>query len=208
MTEPRRSKLALAIKIYLDVAWWACLAAVVPLAVILPILAFAQIEEPVEMSVLARFHIEGAADGADPGASPAATGDVRGQGMLRIPSRDKTAWASQIIGILAVLAVLLYVLRHLRGVLKTVRAGQPFDRRNAGRIRNVGLVVVGWNLLTPFAKYWVGKLVLAGVRLPGVELLPPIDFRPDALFLGLAILVLAEIFHRASRLQQEQDLTV
>ena len=68
--------------------------------------------------------------------------------------------------------------------------------------------MVGWNLAAPLAKYGVGKAVLSGVRLPGVELMPPIDFRPDALFLGLAFLVLAEIFHRASLLQRDQDLTV
>jgi hypothetical protein len=208
MTHPRKSKLALAIKIYLDVTWWICLIAIVPLVLILLFFLFAQIEEPVEMRVLARFQLTGSALAAAPAAGPAETGQVRGQGLLRIPQVDKTALVLQFLGAIVVLAVVLYVLRHLRALLRSVREGRPFDPRNARRIRDVGLAVVGCNLLAPIAKYAVGKVVLDGVRLPGVVLKPPLDFQPDGLFLGLAILVLAEVFHRASLLQQDQNLTV
>jgi hypothetical protein len=208
MTQPRTSKLALAIKIYLDVAWWACLIAIVPLVLMLPVFLFAQVEEPVEMGVLARFQLTGSALAAAPAAGPVETVQVRGQGLLRIPQDDKTALFLQILAVIVVLAVVLYVLRHLRALLRSVREGRPFEPGNARRIRDVGLAVVGWNLLAPVAKYAVGKVVLDGVRLPGVALKPPLDFQPDGLFLGLSILVLAEVFRRASLLQQDQNLTV
>lgn len=45
-----------------------------------------------------------------------------------------------------------------------------------------------------------------GVR--GLRLEPPFDFRVETLFLGLAILVLAEVFQQAIELQADQSLTV
>ena len=90
----------------------------------------------------------------------------------------------------------------------TVAGGAPFVPDNVTRIKIVGWVVVAWQMLVPLAKYLVGRALVGELTIQGITLRPPIDFNPDALFLGLAILVLAEIFRQASELQREQSLTV
>jgi hypothetical protein len=93
-------------------------------------------------------------------------------------------------------------------VFTSLATGEPFSPRNPGRIRRVGLVVVGWRALAPFLKYFGALAVLGRLEVRGLVLKPPIDFNPDALILGLAIVVLAEVFQRATVLQREQSLTV
>ena len=67
---------------------------------------------------------------------------------------------------------------------------------------------MGWQPVVPLAKYSVGRLLVGELTIRVITLKPPIQFNPDALFLGMAILVLAEIFRQASDLQREQSLTV
>jgi hypothetical protein len=211
MTEPKRSKLAVAIRIYLEVVWWACIVGIVALLLVLPILMVVidDVDEPLDMKLLARFQVV-APVAADASGTPETTfpPPIRGQGELRVFNNSRTAWTLQIVGMLVVLGVVLYALWHLRALMRSVLAGTPFLPENASRIRKVGLVVVAWSLLTPFAKYFVGAAMIEGVHVPGILLKPPIEFNPDVLFLGLAIIVLGEIFRQASLLQRDQSLTV
>ena len=209
MNKPPSSMLAMAVKIYLDIGWYAGLVGIALLLLITPffLVALPSMSETPDLSVLARFAFDTGREGeALSGADP--EGLLRGQGELRLFTRSRIAWSWFLASIVTVLAVTLFIFWQLRRVMRSVLAGRPFASKNAWRIRIVGFVVVISQLAVPLAKYLIGRVILAEVALEGLALRPPIDVEPNGLFLGLAIVVLGEIFHRAAQLQREQSLTV
>ena len=210
MTTDRPPRFARAVKFYLDLLWVALLIGLVGLLIVTPVtlIALPDTEEPVKMSVLTHFVVA-----PDATAIQAARGYfpgqlAYGQGTLRVACDSRRAWALNLLGTFLVLGVAFYAVRHLRALLRDVLAGQPFTPRNALRIRTLGFVLVGWQVLAPILKFTVGGMIIREISVEGLVLKPPLDFRPDALFLGLAIVVLGEIFHRGARLQHDQSLTV
>ena len=209
MNQTPKSMLAMAVKIYLDIGWYAGLVGVVLLLLITPffLAALPSMSETPDLSVLARFAFDTGLEGnALSGADP--EGLIRGQGELRLYTRSRLAWSWFLASIVTVLAVTLFVFWQLRRVMRSVLAGRPFASRNAWRIRVVGFVVVASQLVAPLAKYLVGRVILAEVAVEGLALRPPLDIEPGGLFLGLAIVVLGEIFNHAAQLQREQSLTI
>jgi hypothetical protein len=206
----RSTLLAKTIKVYLDLMWFLLLAAGAVLAIATPfvILSAPEIEDS-DIRVAVRFALdEDALSGSSPRSDEVVPVRVQGQGVLQLKSASRTVWAGFLLSSLVTLAAALVVLYQLRALFRSVVSGVPFTPDNARRARTVGWVVVAWQLIAPVAKYLVGANLVGELHIRGITLKPPIDFNPDALFLGMAILVLAEIFRRASVLQQEQALTV
>jgi Na+/melibiose symporter-like transporter len=103
-------------------------------------------------------------------------------------------------------AVFLWIIYHLRKLLKTVEQGNPFERRNPVWIRHIAYGFLFW---IPFqvietimskgisytfkTDYWVGVLFFK-IMLP--------------LFIGMVILVIARVFEAGVRMQQDQSLTI
>ena len=214
MTNPKDkhgSRLAKAIKIYLDVLCFVgILAAVAFLALFAMVIpALPNAPSAPDMDVLLRFALEDEAlQQTTPGADAPELLPVEGEGMLRLYSRSRRAWALYLGLVEAAVVVVLYAVWQLRAVFKSVVAGHPFSPDNASRVKKIGWVVIGWNVVAPFAKYFNGVAFLADHSVAGLVLEPPIEVDVISLFLGLAILVLGEVFHQASRLQRDQSLTV
>lgn len=202
--------LARVIKGYLDFAFYALWVIGLALLIMTPFVIYsAPGIEDADIKVAVRFTIdESALAGSSPRSDDVVPSVVNGQGDLQVRSASRVVWAGFMITMLLVLVVWLVVLRQLRALLRTMAGGTPFVPENVTRIKTVGWVVVGWQMLVPLAKYLVGKALVGELTIRGITLRPPIDLNPDALFLGLAILVLAEIFRQASELQREQSLTV
>jgi hypothetical protein len=202
--------LARVIKGYLDLCWFVLLIAGIVLLVATPfVIVGAPGIDDSDIRVAVRFTVdESALAGSSPRSDDVVPVLVRGQGDLRVSSASRLVWAGFMVSNLVILAVLLVVLHQLRALFRSVAGGAPFTPENAKRIRRVGWLVVAWQLIAPLTKYIVGLALVGELSIRGITLRPPIDFNPDALFLGLAILVLAEIFRQASVLQHEQSLTV
>lgn len=214
MTNPKDkhgSRLPKAIKIYLDVLCFVGIVAAVAFlalfAMVIPALPNAPAAP--DMDVLLRFALEDEAlQQTTPGANAPELLPVRGDGMLALYSRSPRAWALYLGLVEAAVVVMLYAVWQLRAVFKSVVAGMPFSLDTASRVKKIGWVVIGWNVVAPFAKYFNGVAFLAEHSVEALILEPPIDVDVNSLFLGLAILVLGEVFHQAARMQQEQSLTV
>lgn len=107
----------------------------------------------------------------------------------------------------------LTVIRQLKQVFASLTSGQPFLRSNVHRIRVIGwLLIAAWCLEHAWEWGLVAHmrttLTLAG-RVPEVPTAFIIhDIRPEMLFVGAAVLVLAEIFRLGASLQEEQALTI
>lgn len=102
----------------------------------------------------------------------------------------------------------LAVIHQLRRVFASLRGGTPFTIDNAKRVRAIGRLIIIGTVANAAVCTWVGRLMLANVVSPGVELNAKVGLNLGGVFVGLVILVLGEIFRRGAELQADQDLTV
>jgi hypothetical protein len=194
-----------ALKIYLDVMFWLLLIPGCILVVMMPFVVFnAPKIEDADVQIPVRFSIdEEALMGSAPRSDLVVPFRVEGCGGLEVSSASRVVWAGFLLSIILILAVAAFVLHQLRALLRTVSGGDPFHPRNARRIKIVGWVVIAWQLVVPPVQYLVANTFVGQISVRGITLKPPVDFRIEALFLGMAILVLAEIFRQASALKRE-----
>ena len=212
--EMRGGKIAKLVKIYLDLGWWVFAAAafvLIPLAGLVNLAMEPGTPDPKEWGfpVLVRVTIDESrllpVEPEEAGEYSALAG---GQGELRIRTRSKPV-AALVFGLAEVMFLMVFfIYGQLRCVFRSVLRGRPFVEANARRIRRVGLALVCWSLVMPLIEYFATLPVLREVHVNGLILRPPIDLNFELLFVGLAILVLAEIFRQASDLQRDQSLTV
>ncbi|MDO1560143.1 DUF2975 domain-containing protein [Brevundimonas sp. 2R-24] len=104
--------------------------------------------------------------------------------------------------LVAYFGVFILIVRRLRRIVATVQVGDPFEPRNAQRLRQVGGLLAVASL---------GQYLL---RLIGAHFLPNAVTRQDLSdlmtpgFAVLAIFVLAEVFREGARLRTEAELTI
>ena len=98
-------------------------------------------------------------------------------------------------------AVILYLLMR---ILEPVGAGEPFHLKMPNRLRMMGCAVVIGSLLRTF--FCAALLNWGAVNESGVHFSWAIDF--DAIFMGIVLVVLAEVFRRGYVLKTESELTV
>lgn len=93
---------------------------------------------------------------------------------------------------------------YVRRVLLAIERGEPFIRRNAGRlVRVAGLVLFG-GAVPPWLSWWGGREVLAHLELSRDLVLPPgghLGF--TGLLFALVVLAAAEVFRRGRRLAED-----
>jgi hypothetical protein len=105
-------------------------------------------------------------------------------------------------------AIFLWIVWHLRKLMHSMKEGKTFIPDNPARIRKIGYAVLLW---APIEVIFYGS-ILRSVAWKIKPLLSlsgmPLRIFLEMVFFGLAILVIAEVFDRGVKLQQEQDLTV
>ncbi len=102
----------------------------------------------------------------------------------------------------------LIILYQLRKFFDTLVAGSPFVSENARRLRLIGLVIVAVEIFRVLLVFGQSLYLRAHIATIGISLRN--DPRPHlgVLFLGLVMLVIAEVFRRGTELHEEQQLTV
>lgn len=108
-------------------------------------------------------------------------------------------------------ALALLIMYHLRGFLESLKTGNPFIKKNAGKIRIIGLYIIGVEILRflsvfGFILYLKNKISITGSWIYWDSFKSHFD--PGTLFLGFVILVIAEIFRLGAKLKEEQELTI
>ena len=130
------------------------------------------------------------------------------QASLRFPPRGGMFFAANLAVVIGALAVLLWLLAQLRGLFRALRDGQPFAPSNATRVRRIAWVlmaseVVRAGIVYAENSYVASHFVATGLRF---EAQPHLNF--FAIFSGLVILVISEVFRTGTRLDEDQSLTV
>ncbi|MDF1594839.1 MAG: DUF2975 domain-containing protein [Acidimicrobiia bacterium] len=110
--------------------------------------------------------------------------------------------------ILAGLAAAFIALILMRRIFSTMMVGTPFLPENARRIRWLGYMVIGGALVEQIIEIGLGLLVLNSISSTGLDIDYHFDLNLAAVFVGLIILALAEVFRHGTALQADADLTV
>jgi hypothetical protein len=163
----------------------------------------------VGLAVPAAFRMETDTHGVT--ASPFGVENVHlenARGSLRFSPRSSVVVAGSAAVLIAVLALVMWVLGQLRAVFRTLGAGQPFVAANATRIRRIAYAVIFGELARAFLAYFGMHYAMTHFSLQGLRLEARSDLNVVAIVCGLIILVIAEVFREGTRLEEEQSLTV
>jgi hypothetical protein len=120
--------------------------------------------------------------------------------MLRGTEARWWIWAMELVS-RTCHAVVLYLLMR---ILEPAGAGEPFNPKTPNRLRMIGCVVVIGSLLRTV--FCAELLNMGSVSGSGARFSWAIDF--DAVFMGILLVVLAEVFRRGYALKTESELTV
>lgn len=103
----------------------------------------------------------------------------------------------------AYLASVMIILNRLRLVFATLTRGDPFQPENVGRLRIVGLALIGLE-----AAGWLVRLAFlwAAPEAPSSSGLFAINL--TSWFAVMAVFVLAEVFREGARLRTDAELTI
>lgn len=121
---------------------------------------------------------------------------------------DRT-WIASLVAVPFVVLI-AYVLGQLRAIFGSLQTDAPFIAGTARRLRRVGAALLLYEglrvaiTLTVIAPAIESLRPLAGGAVIQASAFPHLGL----LFLAAAVLVLADVFRRGARLQDEQDLTV
>lgn len=114
------------------------------------------------------------------------------------------------------LLVVAFMLAQLWLLLRAAAHDAPFTDQVVRRLRIIGIVLIGWELVEPFLwlvlspKAWDYGLVSAGAQGVGLQLgsMEPGGPELTRMVFGVLLLLLAQVFRRGAELQREQELTV
>ncbi len=108
-------------------------------------------------------------------------------------------------------AVFLYILLQLRHILASLTEGNPFTLKNAKRIRIIGIVIIGGELLISLVMIGFAMIINASVDIRGFQLIWMkliFEISLPTIFLGIVVLIIAEIFRLGVRMREDQELTI
>lgn len=117
----------------------------------------------------------------------------------------------KVIGVLIILPYYLtsiYIVKQLRDIVQTIDVQNPFAKENAARIRVVGILIFVFQAIETGGRLAMSGFADSMVVPTGFNLNGRIEFNEGLLFVGMAMIVLSEVFRHGSRLREEQSLTV
>jgi len=214
MQEVPRSRLAAALRIWVDVVLVVVALAVVGLTVWLALSSFQLIRNGdgavwvgIGTSSLVPVHrLEVAGGDGEPAVSEPTL--VKARGELRFRTRRFDLMLLSFLPMLLIAGAVLAGGWQLRQVLAAVARGAPCDAANPRRIAGIGWIIVAVTALEPVLGYVPAALVLREVSVQNIDLAPVLMLDNETLLIGLLVLVLSVVFREGVRLHEEQSLTV
>ncbi len=140
--------------------------------------------------------------------------DIEGAGLLETKGTlgIRTGSRGLVLGYVALIGhwvvLLIAVLYQIRRLLRVLAAGRPFASDNAGRVRMIGYLLIGIELLRTVLLLVISSIAKANINVAGLTI--ESSFRPNLglLLAGGAVLLIAEVFRQGSAMHEEQSLTV
>ena len=109
---------------------------------------------------------------------------------------------------LIILGLAIWLIYNLRIVISTLVKREPFIKGNAIRIRNIGIICIIHELIRSFILFNEAWFIKNKFLIFGRPISLKFDLNIETIFLGLVIIVIAEIFRIGTQLKEEQELTI
>jgi hypothetical protein len=183
--------------ILLIVAW---LAAVV----LIPIAALTG--TPVDLGVPVSFTPKSATivlPGGTSGEITSAVGTLQFKAVFSLPTA-----ALALLGMSLLFLPAAWCLRLVCRVLSDIAFGSAFLSANAGRLRTVGLILIGGAFAWAAYAWVLGTFLARNAQVTGITIVPQFHVSGVALLTAVLVIVLASVWRHGSQLQTEADLTV
>jgi hypothetical protein len=136
--------------------------------------------------------------------------EFSGQTIVNIDTSNLYAWYLFVIvsEISAILAI--YVTTLFRNIVISLQSNKSFTQENTHRIKHIGFVIITWNLVNPIIQYFGWGAVVDAITFntQGIQLYPAFELNLIALLIGLMLLLLSGMFKEATKIKQEQELTI
>jgi hypothetical protein len=140
------------------------------------------------------------------GVETASLTDVTGTLQFAPPSRRMLI--APMLMIVVMLAIVIWVLEHLRAVFRSLRGDQVFAPANVRHVKRVGWAVILAEPVRAAFTYSSHAYARSHFVGDGLRFATDLDLNLGTIFSGLVILVLAEIFRAGTRLDEDQSLTI
>lgn len=136
--------------------------------------------------------------------------EFSGQGIVNIDTSSLFAWYLFLVISEISAVVAIYVAALLRSMVFTLLSNTAFNNENPQRIKKIGIVIIAWNLLNPLLQYFGWGAVVNEISFnnTGLQLYPAFELNIIALLIGLMMLLLSSLLNEASKIKQEQELTI
>ena len=124
--------------------------------------------------------------------------------------KDPPAWLRiiYILFNLMMFGVVAFVIFLLRKVFSTIKAGEPFERKNGSRIKQIAIFLLLAQLVKFFEYLFAHYVLLMNTHNGSYDKMGMLTIELDTLFFILIVFVLGHIFTVAADMRQEQKLTV
>jgi hypothetical protein len=201
--DPAIRLLTVIVSVLYRVAW--VFGAVLIVAVTaLELFAGTETRQKFSIGVATTVHLEDQEIGTAWGGSLALKMD-EAKGSLRVPIASAPVWfrLAAYLGLAIIFALFLRFLLHLRELFRRVRAGAPFDERNAATLRWLGILLILIETMASAYSFGLTQLVLRAMSPPSVPVTSSFSMNGTAIIAGLVLLALAEIFRRGAVLEDE-----
>lgn len=183
---------------------------IVPIIVV--VMAISQSQEPawgIDIGVFSGFMIDlNQIIGID--ATGIRKPEFSGKTIINIDTSNLYAW--YLFAIVSELSALIgiYVLIQLRAIVMSFQNGVPFTQVNSQRIKNIGLVVIAWNILHPFLQYFAWGSVIKDISFntQGLLFYPAFEVNVMGLMIGSMLILLSKMLQEAADMKKEQELTI
>lgn len=134
--------------------------------------------------------------------------DITGEANVLVEREDIPFLEFRVIVLLIALGIYIFGSYHVRQFVKLVDLDQPFAPEIPKRLRFIGITLGMWGPFVGIAGYLQGKLTLNSITNIPQHLSIETDIHPEFIFMGLVLLVIAEIMKVGVKMQKEQSLTV
>lgn len=110
-------------------------------------------------------------------------------------------------GFLLAFVCIAIITKQIKGIFLNFSQKEPFNLLNSYRIRNIGLMLIGFSCIQ-----WVYKICINNILITEINVNPKFeltyDFNFSFLLMGIVLLIVSKIFKIGSRLEAEHKLTI
>jgi hypothetical protein len=129
-------------------------------------------------------------------------------GTLEFTAPSRGAIVAPMLTLIAMLLFAGWALYQLRELFRALRNGQVFAPENVRHVQRVGWAVILAEPVRALITYSAQNFARSHFVGDGIRFVTAVDLNLGAIFAGLAILVIAEVFRAGTRLNEDQSLTI